>query len=659
MKTKKRIFKSMIWTILIMAMVFQPFSALVLAQTTEPAGITIESGSAICGGGSEDFPVAITLPPGAVIENVDVFLLFDDTGSFAGFVPTVASIFSGLVTTLEGTVPGVEFGFGVGRFEDYGGPGTGFSFENTTGRPFILNQPIITAADAGGATERDSLIAAALARTAPGFGGDGPESAIAEGLYQVATGLGFDGNGNGFTLESGNAGDVTTQINPGTSGDVPAFSSNTAPTSGTIGGVGWRGDSLRLVILATDIASIAAFPAGEPIPATITGAGGSSEPVSAFAASSTTPGSNRFGYVSDSKTQAGNTIPGAVVPAEAGTVQETVNALNALGIQVLGMGPGAAPTTSPGPSSNESVFLSAIARLTGALDADGDPLVFSTSVSPGDLANAIADAIATAATAPVDITLGTTVLPAGLSFSAAPSVVSDVPPGGTASFVVTLQGDGSPIVGAFDILFIEADSGAILGSAPVTVDCSVPPVCTTILDNFNRHDTRLGGNWSGSTSEGNYRLVNDAEIEVQSGGAAYWKEPAFGAEQEACVTLTKIDNNGHQTVLLKVQPNNSGAPNWKKGVIAVFYNTEGSDDVGVETYVPGQGWTTLLSIPMTLNAGDQLAGSALADGTVEVLVNGVVVGAADAGSFFADKGGHIGVWFIGSKHGRFDDFAGR
>ena len=102
-------------------------------------------------------------------EKVDVFFLFDDTGSFAPFVRTVTSIFGGLVGDLETALPGVEFGFGVGRFEDYGGPGTGFSAEVPTGRPFTLNQPIITAADADGAAARDALINAALDRTAPGL----------------------------------------------------------------------------------------------------------------------------------------------------------------------------------------------------------------------------------------------------------------------------------------------------------------------------------------------------------------------------------------------------------------------------------------------------------------------------------------------------------
>jgi len=118
------------------------------AQTiVTPLSISV-TGGPVCSAGSQEFPVSITLPPDTIVDKVDVFLLFDDTGSFEGFVPTVASIFSALVTALEAALPGVEFGFGVGRFEDYGGPGTGFSDEDLVGRPFTLNQPIVTAATA-------------------------------------------------------------------------------------------------------------------------------------------------------------------------------------------------------------------------------------------------------------------------------------------------------------------------------------------------------------------------------------------------------------------------------------------------------------------------------------------------------------------------------
>ena len=464
------------------------------AQTISPESLSFGTDSDVC---VADAPVSesvsITLPPQTTTDKVDVLLLGDGTGSFASNFPRVASTFSTLIGNLETAFPDVEFGFGVARFEDYGGPGASFSGETTDGRPFILNQPIVTAADAGGATARNTLISDALSRTAPGFGGDGPESAIAEGLFQVATGIGFDGNGDGDTEDSGAAGDAGTQTSPGTSGDVPAFATNTLPVSGTLGGVGWRSDAQKIVIVATDVCSIAAFDPETGVPTEITGAGGSSEPVSAFACNSTSPGSDRFGFVSDGKSTTDNTVSGAVVPSEAGTVQATVDALNALGIQVVGVGPGAGPSTSPGPSFGEDVFLSALARLTGGVDSDGDPVVVDIG---GDLLAALQEVIETTTTAEINIALETSMLPDGLAFAASPEVVEDVGPGGTASFTATFTGDGTPLTGAFDLQFVNTASNAVIGSIPATVDCGATGECDmpTLAENMVDESARTVSN---------------------------------------------------------------------------------------------------------------------------------------------------------------------
>ena len=528
----------------VMLSVFFIFVALVIsairmpqifAANVVPSSIRITADDTNVCSVSEKFSVKITLPTISINDKVDVFLLFDDTGSFANFIPTVTSIFSNLVSTLEATVPGIDFGFGVGRFEDYGGPGTGFSLDDATARPFILSQPIVTATDAGGDVARDTLISDALLRTTPGFGGDKPEAAIAEGLYQVATGIGFDGDGNGNTLGSGPADDSSTQTSPGISGDVPAFSSNVALTSGTLGGVGWRSDALHLVILATDVCTIAAFPAGTTFPTTITGVGGSEESHTTFTCSTNT-GTDRFGFVSDSKTEEDNTVRNAVVPAGAGTVQKTIDALNALGIRVIGMGPGAAPTTLEGPSFDESVFLSSLARLTGAVDDSGDPLVFSTSVSLSDLTASIVNAISTIVTLPVDISLDTSALPLGLSFDFTPPVIT-IPLGDMAPFVVTLKGEGTSIEGPFTIKFVDKNSLSVLGEIPSTVSCK-PTVVTlvsftatsTLRTAHIRWETAteidsVGFNiWRSEGDTGRYTKINDSLLSSEGGvtwGAEY------------------------------------------------------------------------------------------------------------------------------------------
>jgi hypothetical protein len=172
-----------------------------------------------------------------------------------------------------------------------------------------------------------------------------------------------------------------------------------------------------------------------------------------------------------------------------------------------------------------------------------------------------------------------------------------------------------------------------------------------LLDDFNRADGRLGANWSGSTASSQYRIVGQ-RVDVGTGGPLYWNRDNFGADQEAFVTLSRIDRYGHHSILLKVQ---GGTPDWANGTIDIFYD---GGRVGVETYVPGQGWRTLATWKRTLRDGDQLGGRALANGTVLVYINCELIGQANAGSFFVNKGGRIGLWFFSAGSALLDDFGG-
>jgi hypothetical protein len=329
-------------------------------------------------------------------DKVDVMLLFDDTGSFAGRVPTIVDLFPDIIAELESTFPAKEFAFGVSRFEDYGGPGTGFSGEVSSGRPFLLNQPLVTQGAAGGAAARNTLIQDALGRTAPGFGGDGPETAI-HALYELATGNGFDGDGDGSTTGSGVAGSLSSQTSPGNTGDVPAFSTNILPTSGTLGGAGWRTDAQKIVIIATDVCSVTSFDPASGIPAEVTGQPGTSEVISKFACSSTTAGVSRFGFVSDAKSSGANTVSGAVAPSGSPDLQDAIDALTSFGIQVIGLSTTAPNPAQTGPSSSPHVFLGAMANLTGAVDGEGNPLVFQIGAGGAAIAAGIVDAVGTSA----------------------------------------------------------------------------------------------------------------------------------------------------------------------------------------------------------------------------------------------------------------------
>jgi len=179
--------------------------------------------------------------------------------------------------------------------------------------------------------------------------------------------------------------------------------------------------------------------------------------------------------------------------------------------------------------------------------------------------------------------------------------------------------------------------------------------CDIVLDDFNRNDGGIGPNWCGAKRKRNYR-IRDEEVQVRIGGPIYWNAGAFGPTQDACITLTQVCKAGWQSMLLKVQSNRRGNPKWWRGAIAVFYDAFESK-VGVETFIRKQGWTLLDFFNVEMQDGDQLGARALDDGTVEVYVNGYLVGTTDAGPFFVGKGGFIGLWSICcSPYAIFDDF---
>jgi hypothetical protein len=397
--------------------------------------------------------VSITLPnTGALTDRVDVFLLFDDTGSFVNNSPIVRGAFPDIIANLQSALPGIDLGFGVGRFEEY----ANFASEYASGRPFVLNQPIVAATTAWFM----SAIQAGLDRTTPGYGGDEPETDI-EALYQLVTGKGFDGNNNGSLLDSGPAGLAASQTNPGSSGDVPPFASFVADpaqgvlgAAGNIGGGGFRAGALPIILLATDT-GIAYQPKGE---ASITGIGGLNLPLSTLTETSrpTTPFGSGAG------------------------IQETITALNALGALVIGLG------TNPEASFDPRQQLEAISRLTGATNqttttisngttdaiAPGDPLYFQiASGFAASVANGVVSAIQNAVTnVAVDIDVRASDPRVHLVNHS--GIATAVGSGDTASFDVEFTGDGIPH--RFDLQFVRAGTNVILGSIPVVLGTPVP-----------------------------------------------------------------------------------------------------------------------------------------------------------------------------------------
>ena len=482
--------------------------------------------------------VSLTLPAsGALTNMVDVFLLFDDTGSFTGNSPIVRAAFPQIISALQTNLPGIDLGFGVGRLEEY----ANFASEYATGRPFILNQPIVASTTPGFA----AAIQSALDRTAPGYGGDQPETDI-EALYQLVTGLGFDGNNNGSVLDSGAAGLVSTQLTPGSSGDVPSFASFTAngpvlAAAGSLGGAGFRAGALPIILTATDT-GFAYQPKGET---SVFGLNGVSLPISAFTQTSR-----------------------PTTPFNAGAgIQETITGLNALGALVIGLG------TNPQATVDPRQGLEAIARLTGAINqstatiangtadpiAPGDPFYFQISSGFGaSVANGVINAIENAVTN-VNVNITVKASDPRVHITSLPGVINNVGAGETATFDITFTGDGIPH--RFDLQFVREGTNVVLGSIPVVLGTPIPG------DGYEFEDLEEGeiedssdfGNHSGAvpvnvapafTGGPNQSVLEDAGAQV----VANWATGiSAGPASESGQLLDFIVSNDN-SALFSVQP---------------------------------------------------------------------------------------------------------
>lgn len=183
----------------------------------------------------------------------------------------------------------------------------------------------------------------------------------------------------------------------------------------------------------------------------------------------------------------------------------------------------------------------------------------------------------------------------------------------------------------------------------------VYPPDVRVLDDFNRANGALGRDWTGNKSK--YRILNN-QLFVRSNDAnsdIYWKEP-FGADQEAFVTFAKVSQKAtEQNLLLKAQSNKT----WGDGVIEVLYDAK-TQAVQVWTWEWPKGWVKYGDdIPAAFSDGDVFGARALANGMVEVYRNGELIGSRDVTTWrFYDKGGYIGLWFIGARGAVLDDFGG-
>jgi hypothetical protein len=175
-----------------------------------------------------------------------------------------------------------------------------------------------------------------------------------------------------------------------------------------------------------------------------------------------------------------------------------------------------------------------------------------------------------------------------------------------------------------------------------------------ILDSFIQQNGLLTSSWSGRRESKYYRVFGQ-QVNVRDGGLLYWEDTSFGSGQEAVITLVHTGSeNSTESVLLKVQGDD---PNVSNGAIEVRYYAK-RQLVKVLSRTPNQFWQQVATFPALFQDGDQLGARALVDGKVQVFRNGQIIGDADAGSFFANRGGYIGLRCIDAKGVILDDFGG-
>ena len=188
-------------------------------------------------------------------------------------------------------------------------------------------------------------------------------------------------------------------------------------------------------------------------------------------------------------------------------------------------------------------------------------------------------------------------------------------------------------------------------TATATVPTGFPSL--GVLDNFNRPNGAPGTNWGGITS--GYGVVSN-RLDIGTGGAMLWQSTSFGANQEVFVTMATVDSAGfYQDLLLKSQ----SATTWESGVIDISYDAAGRR-VKVWTFSNAQGWVQRgTDLAVTFANGDQFGARVKSDGTVEVYLNGVLIGSRNASAWtYSASGGYIGLLFQDSGSAVLDDFGG-
>ena len=216
------------------------------------------------------------------------------------------------------------------------------------------------------------------------------------------------------------------------------------------------------------------------------------------------------------------------------------------------------------------------------------------------------------------------------------------------SHVYAAPGEYDAILTVSDDLGGESrDTVRVIATGPATFPTA------GVLDDFNRPDGPIGGQWVDNTTG---LLVDGGELTQTFGLAApVFNSTPFDANQEGYVTLSEISpTSPHHTLMLKVQ-----GTSFTGGHIQIRYEPS-FPRITVATYAPSESWVTRGELnPVTVAAGDRLGARAYSNGTVQVFRNSTLLGTFSMGTWpFAGDGGRLGLVLQDGASARFDDFGG-
>jgi hypothetical protein len=190
---------------------------------------------------------------------------------------------------------------------------------------------------------------------------------------------------------------------------------------------------------------------------------------------------------------------------------------------------------------------------------------------------------------------------------------------------------------------------------------------TPLLDTFNRANGALGANWGGQPTR--FAILNNTENVTGAGlSTAHWMGATYGPNQEVFFTFDTIAANAEELGLL-LKLNGASAASASMSAINVNYDRRpGQNNIQIWTHQASQGWRLRATFPaITFNVGDQLGARTLADGTINVYRNGVLLGTASVTGGAAPQwpatlaagGGRIGVYMVTPANSvRVDNFGG-